>query len=571
MRTLQALLLCFALAAIGCGEEDGSGPLEGNVGGSGGTGGQGGSGGAGGTGGAGGSGGTGGTGGGQGGSGGTGGEGGTVIPGDDCGNGRLDGDEACDDGNELSSDGCSATCALEGSCAAPIDWMTVSSIGPLGRSFDGTIRAPGADLEGSCGAPGGEVVYRLVAPHDGVFSLSHESDLTSFNYVRTSCEEPASELFCRQELVAFRHEVEQGQELFFVVDLPEGADEAVVTIVAEVFPYKAEGESCGPAASAQCAPGLTCDDISVFRQCKVNEPPVLDSVQLFRDGDALSLIVEGSDPNGNQAHVVDLRFFDAEEAPLLVGDRDRDGIPDDPVLWVTIDFAPGDTTEFDWTAWVDGLFAAHPEIARAEVSVRDTAGVASPWIDAPILPLPIVAEGGACDLRVRADRCEDGATCYPDLSGGPVCRSLATVRQERCAAAPLVVFGTELEGQVARDGVDGRGHWDPPEACISRPVAGPWTGAPEGLARLHLDAEVENLVITTDIIGSMNTVLYLLPGCGEGDPTPLSCSDDLAASNVRSELRFDSLAAGDYLIVVDMRESTRRAAPWSLVVEVAPD
>jgi MYXO-CTERM domain-containing protein len=49
-----------------------------------------------------------------------------VIPGapsDHCGNGNLDGEEACDDGNSIDGDGCSATCELEdgqdgGCCSA---------------------------------------------------------------------------------------------------------------------------------------------------------------------------------------------------------------------------------------------------------------------------------------------------------------------------------------------------------------------------------------------------------------------------------------------------------------------
>jgi len=567
MRTLQAVLLCIAIAAAGCGDEErsgGDGGSGGVVGNEGGTGGGGGTGGAGGTGGSGGSGGSGGAAGGSGGEGGSGGSGGAV--GGDCGNHIVEEGETCDDGNQVSGDGCAADCTIEGTCDAPIDWMAVSGIGTLGRSWEGVIRAAEARHEGSCGAPGGEVVYRVVAPHDGVFSLSHDSNTASVNYVRSSCGEPEAELFCRLELQAFNRTVVAGEALFFFVDLPEGVSEAEVTIVSDVFPYKAEGESCDLTnPSARCAPGLTCSDISVFRTCKVNEAPVLAAAQIFRSGDDFSVLVEGSDPNGNQVPVIRLRFFDENDVALLVEDHDRDGIPDSDILIVRTDLAPGDSTDFAWTAWVEGFFAAHPAAVRAEASVADREGVEAAWIDAPIAPLPVVAVGGACDRRERANRCEVDHVCYPDGDAGDVCRPLAAVREERCAAAPLVEAGVELEGWVDRATADGRGHWDPPDACIDRPLLGVWTGHPEGLARLHLPADARNVVISTDVVGSMNSVLYLLPGCGT-DPAPLACSDDLGPTNVRSELQFDQLAAGDYLVVVDLREPSRVAAPWSLVV-----
>jgi hypothetical protein len=120
---------------------------------------------------------------------------------------------------------------------------------------------------------------------------------------------------------------------------------------------------------------------------------------------------------------------------------------------------------------------------------------------------------------------------------------------------------------VDRHAIDGTGHWDPPAACIEHEFLGAWEGAPEGLARLHLDQDVQNLVISTDVIGSMNSVLYVLAGCGI-DPVPLACNDDVASGNVRSVLHFDELAAGDYLIVVDLRDATRVAASWDLRVDV---
>lgn len=42
--------------------------------------------------------------------------GGICVPPANCGNGRLEGDEACDDGNDAAGDGCSPACGLETMC-----------------------------------------------------------------------------------------------------------------------------------------------------------------------------------------------------------------------------------------------------------------------------------------------------------------------------------------------------------------------------------------------------------------------------------------------------------------------
>lgn len=576
MRALRWLLLGLAVAALACGDDErrpggGDGGSGGGVGGSGGggaggTGGAGGgSGGEGGGGGAGGAGGDGGT----GGEGGSGGSGGTAAA--TCGDGRLDEGEQCDDGNTRPADGCSATCTLEGTCDEPIDWMLVSAPTTLGQSFTGTIRAPAANETGSCGGAGREVIFRAVAPQDGVFGISHASNVSSVNWVRTSCGDPSTERICVPTPVARHTPVSAGDTIYFAIDLPEGASEAEVTIIGEFFPWRQVGENCdGIAASGQCAPGLTCNDISVFRKCTVNHAPVVEEAHALRSGDDLIVLASGNDPNGNMVAALDLRFFDASGNALLVGDTDRDGTPDDEILVVSVDLRDREpSVTFAETALVQGFFAQHPEAVRAEVGIRDSEAVRSEWYSTEIRPQPEIRVGGACDWRGRADRCEAGAVCWSEPDEAPVCQPLASVRQQRCEAAPLIAPGEEISGWVERLTLGGTGHWDPPDECIDRPQVfpGAWRNVPEGLARLHLAEDVQNLVISTDIVGSMDSVLYLLPGCGI-ESAPLACNDDIGDNNVRSLLRFDRLEAGEYLIVVDMRDGSRVAASWSLRVDV---
>ncbi len=77
-------------------------------------------------------------------------------------------------------------------------------------------------------------------------------------------------------------------------------------------------------------------------------------------------------------------------------------------------------------------------------------------------------------------------------------------------------------------------------------------GRPEGLVRLHLATAVASLTISTAVEETnFDTVVYLLPGAGDTEDSPIDCNDDAAGS--AGAITLHDLNAGDYTIVVDSK------------------
>jgi cysteine-rich repeat protein len=117
-----------------------------------------------------------------------------------CGDGILTGLEECDDGNLLGGDGCTAGCIIEdatcpvaGDVTSNIDGATV-----LGNTSTGTD-----DHDGSCvdsGAP--ELVYTVRPTQDMRLEVSLDHPGTSYDtglYVRTDCLDRTSEVACNDD------------------------------------------------------------------------------------------------------------------------------------------------------------------------------------------------------------------------------------------------------------------------------------------------------------------------------------------------------------------------------------
>ena len=118
----------------------------------------------------------------------------------DCGNGKLDGEEQCDDGANVSDDGCSSHCELEGSskeCATPGgvtiqlgDNPVIITESTVGNTTDGSA---------SCGGAGaGDVRYEIIPSKSGDFRVT----ITNHDYyalisIQTGCDN--GELICHKK------------------------------------------------------------------------------------------------------------------------------------------------------------------------------------------------------------------------------------------------------------------------------------------------------------------------------------------------------------------------------------
>lgn len=121
-----------------------------------------------------------------------------------CGNGALDSGESCDDGNQISGDGCTAECALE--TAGPNDLcqgvdVALAQGEASATTFTGTVTASTAGLfnqyQGTCGGGSGpDAVYRFVPPALGRATVRVTAGFPVVVSARGECDTETTELAC---------------------------------------------------------------------------------------------------------------------------------------------------------------------------------------------------------------------------------------------------------------------------------------------------------------------------------------------------------------------------------------
>lgn len=562
----------------GCAQEDPRIPVQGeggqSAGGSGGnTGGAGGDGGTGGEGGVGGQGGDGGSGGG-----GSGGEAGGPPP--RCGDGTLDEGEDCDLGTKNGTvSACSFECRWQGTCDEPIDWAEVATPG-TGDFIDipETTFTGHADLTppGSCNTPGEQLVFRYVPPVGGVLFVGFQNAIVEPKgnpvlIVRTSCADPSTELpgLCvpHRGGIVSKVEVEGGVPLYFVVDSHEAAiPNWWFSIGTALFPFKGVGEICAGLGvdpdRNRCGPGLACgpDDV-----CIPSTPPVLLDATVFRGGlrgDELVVSVEATDESSD-LQGIEGRFFD--DAGTLLEPEPGGGDPH-PV-WMATSLRGSAASADDFLRTVD-FFAFWPGLRSAtevEVVVRDRGGNRSEPLRRPILPLPVAPEGEACDPEELLVRCAEGTRCGE--SG--FCEALAPQRQLLCDDAPTIGLGEELsfsENLALGQPPSLPPVWRVHESCPLENWSDYYRLNPSTqIARLHLPSPATDVRISVEGNAVTRPVLMLYSGCGLVDP-PLHCAHPDQIFSRSAALHFESLDAGNYLIVVKPNE-VRLSTAWTLRVE----
>lgn len=144
-------------------------------------------------------------------------------PGEQCDDGNLDDDdgclsdcrkatcgdgivyigvEECDDANKDDTDGCTSECKIKTppSEKCPGDPMTITS-DPAGKKVAGNFKALQPNHEGTCGGTGNDAVYSFVAPSDGEVTASisvlDSAKVDAVLYVRAdNCSEATNEVTC---------------------------------------------------------------------------------------------------------------------------------------------------------------------------------------------------------------------------------------------------------------------------------------------------------------------------------------------------------------------------------------
>jgi cysteine-rich repeat protein len=118
-----------------------------------------------------------------------------------CGNGTLEGAEACDDGNALAGDGCSETCEIEpagveDACPGEPIVLVDGGAGFAGSVYSGLANLNEDETAIQCASGGRDAVYSFVAPVAGVAVATVDAPFSASVYARSACSDAASQLDC---------------------------------------------------------------------------------------------------------------------------------------------------------------------------------------------------------------------------------------------------------------------------------------------------------------------------------------------------------------------------------------
>ncbi len=235
-----------------------------------------------------------------------------------CGNGVLDGDEDCDDGNTAAGDGCSPTCKLE-----PVDPVVdfcsyiPLKLDPTGTTFSTSLTSSTASLtdhhrprqwRNGCSPYilGKDATFRVVSSINGYLTATVSGTFDTMLYARSECFDNATDDLACSNLVAgagpetISLPVEPGTTVALIVDSPVEHGEGVFKLDVMIKPSVCGngvvegGEQCD---DGNLAPGDGCDATCALEPanshdtCDNAEPVVLEPAA---GGDYTASIVSGT-------------------------------------------------------------------------------------------------------------------------------------------------------------------------------------------------------------------------------------------------------------------------------------
>ena len=311
-------------------------------------------------------------------------------------------------------------------------------------------------------------------------------------------------------------------------------DPVEVTIGAQKL--LALGDACDPKlVTDRCDVGQSC--AGTPSKCSAGVAATLAEVKYLNGTTAApTILVRGSDPDDDMGsfHV---EFLDSNNKPVTV---DPDTTPatsyDSPAASLSAAgtffglITPGLTLE--------------TLVPRVRITPLDSLGHTGQPLSANLMDMTRTSDGTFCDPRGFSG-CMDGSVCAS--AGSPTsgkCAKGATARATACAAAPKLSPDAGVSSLAGR--LSGGSLWEPPVGCT-----GPENvGRPEAAVALHLSQAVSTLTISTERPEThSDTVLYLVPGCGETAQADWCHDDD--DGGFASKLVLSNVTPGDYTIIVE--------------------
>lgn len=301
-------------------------------------------------------------------------------------------------------------------------------------------------------------------------------------------------------------------------------------------------DSCDPDVVVdRCTGGLGCSGTPPT--CREGVAPELTRVAFLKGTTpeaGARILAQGTDPEEDIASLK-IEFLDSAGSPVTV-DLDNDEVPDSTEFLVSAADAAYDGGFFVRVDTAAGFETLVPQIA---VTPIDGAGHQGVRKTARLAPTPTRAAGQSCDVN-GFDACNATSVCSPGLVGVTnQCKLRSQLATAECKDAPMLT----LDGAPITGLVEGPSVWEAPIGCSS----GDPTGRPEVVVKLHLDASVPRLTLSTGLPGTnFDTVLYVLAGaCPVAPAEAIGCADDDVDGGGAATLVLENLPAGDYLVVVD--------------------
>ncbi len=440
----------------------------------------------------------------------------------DCAAGEACVDGACalppcaDDLDCLPGERCEA-----GACVAPAA-CAAAEVFPGGR-IGGNSAGAAAQLQGSCGGEGAEVVWRFDAVAAGpVCLLTAGSSYDTVLYVRAEDCAAGAEVACNDDAFGLQSEVQfeaaADTPYYVVVDGFAGGGDYVLSGFSGACDAPPE---C--LVDGDCAVGSRCDAGACVdtrpAACQAATP--IDFGVTAGDSTLALSEVRGTCGGGGREDVRILRV----DAPTRVCAQTA-GSDHDTVLYVRPERCDGDV----------------------EIACDDDGGVGSssqvafdalPGVDYHLF-VDGFATGGPWQLTVFPGECDAPPECFADLDcgAGQRCEAFACVDAApdgRCATPWPVELGVYNGSTVGADAV----------------AAGACGGQGESPEQVHrFVAPADGTYCASTGGSAFDTVLYVRADDCAG--AELGCNDDSpVAGDVQSAVEFDATAGAAYALVVD--------------------
>ena len=473
----------------------------------------------------------------------------------------------CIDGLPCNDQGNGPICVpVDGfGCNLAVDLDVVGEGDPTLRRYLGNNFDNAHQTTASCiGDPqdGAEVVHVYTSPGFADVIFTTEDDVTDFDtviYVRTDCADEGSEVGCNDDsgpdqrsTVEVRN-VQPGQPLFAFVDAVSSDRRGQYALTARARFILPDGAACDPAAFAnRCEDGFGCIEADGESTCRELQPPEITGGRvLLADDDLLRFVVDTLDGDAdvvgmsallfdNTGAIIDVfgdGMFESVQVPLIA---DPFGVPHPQLVG-------------------ELRFAAAPTVFSAEVVVYDAQGQVTVPFLYHVDAIPVVDQGGACDIEGIFDRCTDGNACQ-NVGFGPIC---APVPGYTCDGPVPLNLAAAIDGNLYTYNGNNRRN--------DSALQGSCGGAGREVYHAFVSPEHAALTISTARPETtFDTVLYAIADCAAlGDPgNERACNDDFEGTPSRIELR--EVQQGETVLLVVDGYGSDSVGEYGLEIRVTP-